>query len=79
MATLGRAQLERGETSEAVELLQEAATARPEDADIQILYARALLSAGDGAAADKVLEDLTSSALTPQQSARVDELKRQLP
>ncbi len=79
MATMGRAQLERGKTAEAVQLLKAAADTETENADIQILYARALLTVGDDAMASKVLENLASLDLTADQNTRVDELKRQLP
>lgn len=78
-STLGRAQLARGETEAALALLQEAAVAAPESADIQMSYAEALLIVGDDAQAAKVLENLTSLELTAEQASRADTLKSRLP
>lgn len=68
--TLGVILLDRGETGRALDLLTDAATALPDNAGVQVNYARALAKAGRGAEARKRLKALLDG--TPQFDGRDD-------
>jgi putative PEP-CTERM system TPR-repeat lipoprotein len=60
--TLGSILTDRGDAKRAVGLLQKAATAMPENVDMQLHLAQAQVKSGDKAAARKTLEKLSASA-----------------
>lgn len=75
--TAGMVALKRGDVSTALTRLAKASAASPGNAEIQLNYAEALLSAEDGAAARDILAKLDPAALPPGLATRLDRLKQQ--
>jgi FimV-like protein len=75
--TLGSILTDKGDSKRAVDLLQKAVTAMPENTDMQLHLAQAQIKSGDKASARKTLEKV-SAASKGDASAKAKELLQQM-
>jgi predicted Zn-dependent protease len=76
--TLGWILVERGDTKRGVEILAKAAAGAPNSLEIRLHYAKALVKAGDKAAAKQEIESALQTAGQGPARAEAEELLKQL-